>query len=155
MNRTRTIGSLLFVALATGLVLFAAHTRVTAHCQIPCGIYGDETRFALLGEHITTIEKSMKLIEELSKDPKANANQIARWVQNKEAHADEIAEIVTEYFLRQRIKPADTTDKGYVTKLALCHQLLVSSMKAKQTTDQAHVAALRTTLAAFQKAYGK
>ena len=155
MKRTRTIGSLLFTALATGLVLFAAHTRVTAHCQIPCGIYGDETRFALLGEHITTIEKSMNLIGALSEDPARNANQIARWVQNKETHADEIAEIVTEYFLRQRIKPAGADDSGYVTKLTLCHQLLVSSMKAKQSTDKAHVEALRATLAAFHKAYAK
>jgi len=155
MKRTRTIGSLLFIALTTGLVLFAAHTRVTAHCQIPCGIYGDETRFALLGEHITTIEKSMNLIGELSKDPARNANQLARWVQNKETHADEIAEIVTEYFLRQRIKPAGLDDRGYVIKITLCHQLLVASMKAKQTTDKTHVEALRNILAAFQKAYGK
>ena len=155
MKRTRTIGSLLFIALATGLVILAAHTRATAHCQIPCGIYGDETRFALLGEHITTIEKSMNLIGVLSEDPARNANQLVRWVQNKEAHADEIAEIVTEYFLRQRIKPADATDTGYVTKLTLCHQLLVASMKAKQTTDKTHVEALRNILAAFQKAYGK
>ena len=39
---------------------------VQAHCQIPCGIYGDEMRFQMLEEHITTIEKSMKLIGELS-----------------------------------------------------------------------------------------
>ena len=37
-----------------------------SHCQIPCGIYGDEARFNMITEHITTVEKSMKLIESLS-----------------------------------------------------------------------------------------
>ena len=37
-----------------------------AHCEIPCGIYQDEIRIALIYEHITTIEKAMTKIVELS-----------------------------------------------------------------------------------------
>ena len=39
-------------------------------------------------------------------------NQLVRWVDNKEIHADELSEIVTYYFMTQRIKPpaADADD---------------------------------------------
>ena len=53
-----------------------------SHCQVPCGIYGDEARFDAIAEHITTIEKSMKQIEILSAEGKPNMNQIVRWVNN-------------------------------------------------------------------------
>ena len=61
-------------------------------------------RFKILDEHITTIEKSMKQIATLSANPGKNANQLTRWVMNKEKHADAFAEIITAYFLQQRIK---------------------------------------------------
>ena len=127
------------------------------HCEIPCGIYGDDLRFASLDEDIRTVEKSMRQITELSADPGANANQIARWVMNKELHADRIRETVTQYFLAQRIKLPDESDsaavEAYRDQLARLHKLLVHAMKSKQTTDLAHPAALRETLKAFREAY--
>ena len=132
--------------------------RVDAHCQIPCGIYDDQTRGTLIGEHITTIEKSMKKIIELSGEKSVNNNQLIRWVLNKEQHADKISKIVTYYFMTQRIKPAKKSDKkaweAYVEKLTLLHQILVSAMKAKQTTDLEHVEKLRSSLDHFIHAYG-
>ena len=113
------------------------------HCQIPCGIYDDALRFKLFDEHFTTIEKSIKQIEPLSKDPGGNANQHVRWVQNKEDHTQEVVEIITAYFLQQRIKPveksAETGRDAYVKQLVLCHKMLVAAMKAKQTTDLQYV----------------
>ena len=70
-----------------------------SHCQIPCGIYNDQTRFTMIAENITTIEKSMKQITELSKNDKPNMNQLVRWVQNKENHADDTSDIITYYFM--------------------------------------------------------
>ncbi len=128
-----------------------------SHCQIPCGIYNDETRFTMIAENITTIEKSMKLIAELSKYDKPNMNQMVRWIQNKEKHADDTSHIITYYFMAQRLKPADKSDAKaydeYVNKLVLLHKMLTSSMKAKQTTDLLHVKKLRVLLAEFQDAY--
>jgi nickel superoxide dismutase len=128
-----------------------------SHCQIPCGIYGDQMRFDSITEHITTIEKSMKQITELSAQDKPNMNQIVRWVRNKEEHADEISHIVSYYFMAQRVKlPAEGDTKAqnqYVKKLALLHQMLVYSMKAKQTTDLANVEQLKSSLAEFHKIY--
>ena len=131
--------------------------RLSAHCEIPCGIYNDELRASLITEHIGTIEKSMQQIAELSKAGEKNYNQIVRWVQNKEAHAGEIQHIVTQYFLTQRVKPADPADKAahekYVAQLKALHGLLVAAMKAKQTTDLAHVATLRELLGQFRALY--
>ncbi len=128
-----------------------------SHCQIPCGIYDDDARFDAITEHITTIEKSMKLIMELSGHEKPNMNQIVRWVNNKEHHADELSEIVTYYFMAQRVKlPADGDSKAqneYFKKLTLLHQMLVYSMKAKQTTDLANVELLKSSLNEFHKVY--
>jgi nickel superoxide dismutase len=128
-----------------------------SHCEIPCGIYGDEARVAAIAEHITTIEKSMKQIGALSKGETRNYNQLVRWVANKDKHADEIQHIVTQYFMTQRVKPTDPSDaaahKAYIGKLTLLHRMLVQAMKAKQTTDPAHVQALRSLLAEFKSAY--
>jgi nickel superoxide dismutase len=128
-----------------------------SHCQIPCGIYGDDARFTAIAEHLTTIEKSMKQIEELTAQEPVNANQIVRWVNNKEKHADEISEIVTYYFMAQRVKLPPAGNKKahseYVKKLTLLHEMLVYSMKVKQTTDLANVEKLEVALEKFHKAY--
>lgn len=137
--------------------LFVSAAGAYGHCEIPCGIYGDDLRFAALDEDIRTIEKSMRQIAELSPDPGANANQIARWVMNKEVHADRIRDTVAQYFLAQRIKLPDEDDpaavKAYRDQLARLHKLIVHAMKSKQTTDLAHPASLRETLKAFREAY--
>jgi len=146
---------LMVPAVLVSLAIFAS--IVYSHCQIPCGIYDDPARFVTLAEHIATIEKSMNQINELSQESKPNFNQIVRWVQNKDSHADELSEIVTYYFMAQRIKPADKADaeayQQYVKQLTLLHQMLVYSMKAKQTTDLANVEKVRALLAEFRAAY--
>ena len=130
---------------------------VYSHCQIPCGIYDDPARFNMIAEHTTTIEKSMKQITSLSKQNDPDMNQIVRWVQNKENHADELSHIVTHYFMAQRIKPVGDTKgeayKEYIKKLTLLHEMLVYSMKAKQTTDLSNVEKLKSLLAEFRTAY--
>ena len=62
-------------------------------------------------EDQTTIEKSSKLILELSsKEDGQSHNQLARWVATKESHASKIQKIIAEYFLTQRIK---SSSKNY------------------------------------------
>lgn len=144
----------LFVSAA---VIAATGTLGFAHCQIPCGIYDDPARFVELEEHVTTIEKSMSQIEALAKETHPNWNQIVRWVMNKEAHADKLSEIVTYYFMAQRVKPADPGDKAayskYVKELTLLHQMMVHAMKAKQTTDLEHCKRLRELILEFKVSY--
>jgi len=147
-------------AMSSSMLLFVSLLCVSPafpHCEIPCGIYGDEMRFEMLAEHLTTIEKSMKLVVELSKVGGKNYNQIVRWVNNKEKHAKAIQEIIHQYFMTQRVKPVDEKNtkayKKYVEQITLLHQMLVHAMKAKQTVDLGHVEKLRALSASFRTAY--
>lgn len=131
------------------LVLFSAN-MVWAHCEIPCGIYDDQMRTKMISEHITTIEKSMNQILALQNEKPIHYNQLVRWIMNKEDHANQLQEIVTQYFMTQRIK---TDAKDYDKKLTLLHQLLVYAMQCKQTTDLSNVKQLRTVLKQFEDLY--
>jgi len=126
-----------------------------SHCQVPCGIYDDQMRIKMIAEHITTIEKAMNMVIELSKEAKPNYNQLVRWVTNKEKHAEELSDIVTYYFMAQRIKPwlVKEEQMAYQEKLELLHHLLLYSMKAKQSIDLEVIEKLRTTLKKFDEAY--
>jgi len=143
--------------LAVLLIAFVAGTIAYSHCQMPCGIYDDKARFDAIAEEITTIEKAMKEMTALSAEPKPNMNQIVRWVNTKEEHAGELDHIVTFYFMAQRIKPAESTNTAayekYIKQLTLLHEMLISSMKCKQTTDLSNVEKLKTLLKEFQTAY--
>jgi nickel superoxide dismutase len=141
----------MFRNLLLAVILFTT-SHVGAHCEIPCGIYDDELRIKLMVEHVTTIEKSMKQIVTLSQQPPINHNQLVRWVVNKEDHANALQEIVTQYFMTQRIKFGA---ENYGKKLALLHRMLVFAMKCKQTTDLNHIEALRSLLGEFSKLYFK
>ncbi len=153
MSKNKVIG----VIIVAVVVIGATTWRAYSHCQIPCGIYDDDARLAAIGEHIVTIEKSMRKIDELGAAEKHNYNQLVRWVSNKEHHADEISEIVTQYFMAQRVKPADASDKKawgqYVKKVTLLHRMLVAAMKAKQTTDLQHTKAMSKLLDEFTRVY--
>ena len=144
--------------LTAGLfVVVALAGTARSHCEIPCGIYGDSARVAAMREHVTTIEKSMKQIVERSAAEVIDYNQLVRWVTNKEEHANQLQDIATQYFMFQRIKPADSTAqaawKDYQAKLTLLHRLTVQAMKAKQSTDLAHVEKLRSLIGEFENVY--
>ena len=121
-----------------------------AHCEIPCGIYDDQARINMILEHIATIEKSMQQIKIIEKEKNPDSNQLVRWIMNKEHHATEIQTIVTQYFMTQRIKLGV---KDYNKKLSLLQQMLVYSMKCKQTTDLENAAKLREFVKQFHQLY--
>lgn len=153
--KTFASNTLLSMILLSGFLL--SSEKAIAHCEIPCGIYEDSVRIAIINEHITTIEKSMNKIKEESASASPNWNQLVRWVNNKEEHAKKIQDIVSQYFLHQRIKLTDPEDKmayaKYQKHLGLLHQILVYSMKAKQTTDQVFIDNLRKAVSSFEKSY--
>ena len=131
--------------------LFLYSGIVYAHCEIPCGIYDDEMRIKMISEHIQTIEKSMNEIDKLENAGLSHhSNQLVRWIMNKEDHANQLQEIVTQYFMTQRIK-FDTKD--YDKKLNLLHHMLVYAMKCKQTTDLENVEALKKLVKEFSDSY--
>lgn len=129
-----------------------------AHCEIPCGIYEDSVRIALLYEHITTIEKSMNMITKLqAEETNVDYNQLLRWIMNKEEHANKIQYIVAQYFMHQRVKPVSDTNNEkyevYIKQLTLLHAIQIFAMKAKQTTNLDYIEKLNTSVQNFEQAY--
>lgn len=143
--------------LAVIIFPFFLENSAYSHCQIPCGIYDDEMRFKMTSEDIDTVEKSMKTINDLSMAKNKDMNQIVRWVNNKDLHADKISDTATYYFLAQRVKIPSPSDKAarkkYLKELELLHKLVFYSMKAKQSTDQVYVDEMRKALDEFKKEY--
>lgn len=130
---------------------------VYSHCQIPCGIYDDRSRIDAVSENLVTIEKSMRQITALSAEKNGDLNQIVRWVANKEKHADDTSDIITYYFMAQRIKPAEKNQTKeyatYIEQITLLHEMLIETMKTKQGTDTDSVTKLRQLLKKFEKSY--
>ena len=63
----------------------------------------DLANLNLAYKKIVDDDEVMKQIEEISSSSKPNYNQLVRWVVNKEEHAKKMQEIVSQYFLHQRI----------------------------------------------------
>lgn len=139
------------------LISFLFANNAHAHCEVPCGIYNDQLRVDLIREHIVTIEKAMNSIEELTAEADKNYNQIVRWIQTKEDHANEIQHIVSQYFMTQRVKPVAKSEgekyEKYIKQITSLHQLLIFAMKSKQTTDLENIDRMRQTLDEFVEAY--
>ena len=143
------------IALTVAFFSLSVTPQLMAHCQVPCGIYTDDTVLKDLHTHQITIAKAMKQITELSKDAGKNANQLTRWINNKEEHATKIQNTMLHYFLAQRIKldEADSNKEAYLKKLTLAHQIIVLAMKCKQTTELENAEKLHHAIDAFTKAY--
>ena len=138
----------LFLILSGGLY---------GHCQVPCGIYDDAVRIVQIEEDIATMRKAMSMIKGLSgKSDAQSINQMIRWVNTKESHANNIQETVSSYFLAQRIKPKKKGEAGrqkYVNQTLLLQQLLVAAMKCKQNVDQSRCEAASDLVTEFSVSY--
>jgi len=130
------------------------------HCQVPCGIFDDPKLVAEVREAVATIAKAMVQINELHAAGTALAfNQMTRWVNTKEEHANKIITLIGEYCLCQRVKPlsdaktpfANETD--YVDALKAHHAVMQAAMKCKQNVDSALADALAHAVADFAKMY--
>lgn len=139
--------------LLTALLSFATALSLNAHCQVPCGIYGDELKFGELEQHVETIAKAAAQIRELAGQDELTAQehqQLVRWVSNKESHAQKIIDEAANYFLAQRIKAGQD---HYQDKLELLHHIIVYSMNSKQSSSADAPKILGEKLAAFKALY--
>ena len=71
-----------------------------------------------------------QIIDLNSKSSAQDSNQLVRWINTKEEHANNIQKILTDYFLVQRIKPSNNK---YTDQISIIHEALVVAMKCKQT----------------------
>lgn len=150
--KTKQISFLVMVLMA---IVFTPKTSFS-HCQVPCGIYEDSLRIALMKEHVVTIKKSMAKINELSLSEKQEQHQIIRWVINKEEHASKIQDLVMDYFLTQRLKPVDPANhhyNEYILKLGALHKIGVLAMKCKQGIQLTTAADLLKAIQVFEGLY--
>ncbi len=156
MKRTTPILLSLFAltVLATVMLWTEAPQPAAAHCQVPCGIYDDPARIAHIREDATTIAKAIKNINELAGAHDATAmNQAIRWVNTKEEHASHIIEVVSLYFLTQKVKP--DSGAAYHQTLADHHAVMVAAMKCKQVPTDASVEALNKAIDKLATYYPK
>ena len=71
-------------------------------------------------------------------------------------HADKLNDVITYYFMAQRVKPKLTDNpeyNNYVSQVTLLHEMLIYSMKTKQSLETENISKLKTLLKDFQKAY--
>lgn len=134
------------------VLLCLTATVASAHCQVPCGIYGDQLRFQQMLEDEHTISKAQLQINELSNAEMnaQNINQVGRWIAAKEDHATKIQETIAAYFMAQRIK---TDSPKYTEQLVAAHKVMVAAMKCKQSADPATAEALEKSIFDLYRAY--
>ena len=128
------------------------------HCQVPCGIYDDVARIVTIHEDIQTIQKSIKMINELSygETSAKSMNQLVRWVNTKEDHAQHIQDVILNYFLAQRIKPKEKGEKEYKRYVSLtttCQKIIFYAMKSKQNSDISRLDPLKRQINTLSDTY--
>ena len=147
----KSIVKILLSATSAALMSLVFVANAMAHCQIPCGIYDDHARVATMLEDVATIHKSVDLIAQLAGKADAQSqNQLVRWVMNKEQHAQNIIDTISDYFLTQRVK---ASQEDYAERLQKHHAVIVAAMRAKQNADPALVDELKAAVEAVAPYY--
>lgn len=107
-------------------------SSLAAHCQMPCGIYHDAMVYDQIDQFVETMVKGMTVIKDNKFSTPQERNELVRWVNSKEEACDEVAHILTFYFLQQKIKPGEETS---TEQLESVHRLLFYLVTIKQTAD--------------------
>lgn len=106
---------------------------LSAHCQMPCGIYHDDMVFDQIDQYVETMYKGMTMLTTSKFETPKDRTEFVRWVMTKDSSSNDVAELINTYFLQQKIKPGepDTTKK-----LISAHNLLFLIVQIKQNTDR-------------------
>lgn len=142
---------LLLATILCGFAFLFSSQNAEAHCQVPCGIFGDQAEFEKLLEAHTTIAKAnVEMAKLLGDDSPLAFNQAARWIMTKEDHCKKVIASVSEYFMAQRIKPdADNYEKALIA----AHNVMRAAMKAKQDPSAEVAEALQKSIFDLYRAY--
>lgn len=118
-----------YITAAIGLLFQGG---LSAHCQMPCGIYHDNMVYDQIDQYSETMYKAVSEIKENKFQTPAERNQLVRWVYQKDVQSDEISSLISTYFLQQKIKPGeeDTTKK-----ITSAQKLLFLVVQIKQNVD--------------------
>eukprot|EP00211_Chloroparvula_japonica_P008894 CAMPEP_0119138888 /NCGR_PEP_ID=MMETSP1310-20130426/26520_1 /TAXON_ID=464262 /ORGANISM="Genus nov. species nov., Strain RCC2339" /LENGTH=146 /DNA_ID=CAMNT_0007130125 /DNA_START=46 /DNA_END=483 /DNA_ORIENTATION=+ len=139
--------------LKLAMVVLAGAVVAYGHCGVPCGIFDDPERVAILSEHATTIAKAQREYKRLSvSDSVQDTHRAIRWVMTQEDHADKIIDLMGSYFLAQRVKPGDDHE-AYLRTLEIHHQVILTALAAKQSVEESKVDALNEAIAMLSHLY--
>lgn len=112
--------------------LSAYQSALSAHCQMPCGIYHDDMVYDMIDQYVETMHKAITELNTIKLDTAFDKNQYIRWIIQKDKQSDDAASLITTYFLQQKIKPGD---EDTPKKLASAHKLLFMMVAIKQNCD--------------------
>lgn len=119
--------------------LFAAVVNtslLSAHCQMPCGIYHDDMVFDQIDQYVETMYKAISILKDNKSQTPRDRNEFTRWVLQKETASDEVADTITTFFLQQKIKPGE---QDTIKRITAAHKLLFLLVGIKQNVDLAIV----------------
>lgn len=134
------------------LLLIFCPIYLAAHCQLPCGIYHDDLRFASLEEDIQTLNKAIAEIKKNSCSSAEERNQLVRSVNLKDQYADKIVHTMTFYFIQQRLKPEQ---KNLTSLLNSAFNILQLAVKVKASVDSNLVNSLNGEIANFKSLFNQ
>ncbi len=139
----------LFIALC---LFVMAPLSLTAHCQLPCGIYHDDLEFASLEQDIETLSKAIKEIKSSDADVALTLNQRVRAVILKDEYANRLANTITFYFLQQRLDPSKSQ---FPQQLSSAFKILQLCAKVKASVDAGLVSQLQNEIDHFKMLYNQ
>lgn len=120
------------VALGAVLILGGTGSSLQAHCQMPCGIYHDDMVYDLIDQYVETMIKGITVMNQSKFDTVRERNEFVRWVMEKDKESNEAANLITTFFLQQKIKPGEADTAKRIERAQKLLALLVS---IKQNTD--------------------
>lgn len=113
-------------------------TELSAHCQMPCGIYHDAMVFDQIDQYVETMVKGFTYLNDNKFSTPQERCEFIRWIGSKEEASDEVANIICFYFIQQKLKPDDPMS---LDPLKSAHRLLFNLVMIKQTVDMKWVSA--------------
>lgn len=118
--------------IGVGIASLMLKLDLQAHCQLPCGIYHDDMVFDQIDQYAETMYKGISILNESKIRTAHDHNEVIRWVLEKEKESNEIANLITVFFLQQKIKPGEPST---AKRLESAHKLLFLLVAIKQNTD--------------------
>ena len=146
----------------SALLIFAAQTIIFSLLVVPTfgqqaiGIFDDPAQFDMVKSHIDNIEKALNEIKVLSADPNRDYNKLVGWINLKNDQIDKLSEIISGYFIAQRLAPVrpDSREFGdYLKQLRLFHEVLYYANQCKQFTDIEYVKKARASFNEARRVY--
>jgi len=119
------------IFLASAVACFSLTSSLSAHCQMPCGIYNDQMMYDQVNQFYLTAFKAVKALEHNEFTTDEDKNQFVRWVMTKERLCNETAMLLTTYFFQQKIMPIDDN----IDLVKSLHKLLFQLVAIKQNVD--------------------